>query len=385
MSNRSHPPLASLITRIHCFCNSVDSPRGSTALNDSVVVKSTLGRLLVRSLISSILFPAVFLLVCNLPLPATSTQNAPPSQTSAQGVLRPGSEAAVTNTTVDERLVSVLVHKGVLSRNEAKTLAGLPAVAMADWIAQDRQLARHARFLALGGALLSTGLLIADLGRPERFMAMLRVFKRQSPMSVGAWVLAGFGSSLGTALFARWVEKKLEWKPVGVLASTAEIFSVLFGLPFSNYTGVLIGATAIPVWHESINTLPLHFGMSGLSSGVAALELMGHDHSRGLNLLGVLAAAVETWQGYHIETTVRPAVQPLKHGVSGWLTRTGGVLSGPVPLALRLGSLLSGSCGMRRIAAVCGFTGSLVTRYAWMKAGHASIRDSQLALDRSEG
>src|SRR5262249_2329677 len=63
--------------------------------------------------------------------------------------------------------------------------------------AKDERLSRDARLVAAGGAIVSTGLLIADLGRPERFLNMLRIFKIQSPMSVGAWVLAMFASSSG--------------------------------------------------------------------------------------------------------------------------------------------------------------------------------------------
>src|SRR4051812_38718282 len=54
----------------------------------------------------------------------------------------------------------------------------------------DAKLVRDARIIAAAGAVLSAPLLIADLGRPERFLNMLRIFKPQSPMSVGAWTLA---------------------------------------------------------------------------------------------------------------------------------------------------------------------------------------------------
>ena len=45
-------------------------------------------------------------------------------------------------------------------------------------------------------------LLILDLGRPERFFNMLRIFKPRSPMSMGAWCLTGF-STVGGAAVAR--------------------------------------------------------------------------------------------------------------------------------------------------------------------------------------
>jgi hypothetical protein len=156
-------------------------------------------------------------------------------------------------------------------------------------------------------------------------------------------------------------------------------------MPFSNYTGVLIGATAIPVWNHNIKTLPIHFGMSGLNSGVSILELVGHERSRALNLLGGCAAAIETYEGYHLEMRRDPVInEPLKRGVSGWITRTGGVLSGPVPLALRLAAAVTSdgtSRRLRRMAAWSSIAGSLLTRIGWIRAGHASARDWRIPLD----
>ena len=43
-------------------------------------------------------------------------------------------------------------------------------------------LARDAKWIAVIGALASPALLISDLGRPARFVYMLRVIKLQSPM-----------------------------------------------------------------------------------------------------------------------------------------------------------------------------------------------------------
>src|SRR5881392_2350925 len=74
--------------------------------------------------------------------------------------------------------------------------AGAAAVvgAIASYTGADRRLVRDARWIAAAGAVISPALLIADLGRPSRFLNMLRVFKLQSPMSVGAWTLVGFVS-----------------------------------------------------------------------------------------------------------------------------------------------------------------------------------------------
>jgi len=262
--------------------------------------------------------------------------------------------------------------------------AGAAAVlgAIAHWTGRDQKLARDCRLLAAGGAIVSSALLISDLGRPARFLAMLRVFKRQSPMSVGAWTLAAFGSFSGAAAFAQ-IAADRYGLPVRMLGNVAEVFSAAAGLPFSNYTGVLIGASVIPVWNEHIHSLPIHFGMSGLNSAVGILELMGHENPA-LNTLGIGAAAVETLEGVNIEVSRKPAAEPLKRGTSGFITRMGGILSGPVPLALRIAAAFAGnrsSNQLRKAAAISSVAGSMLTRVAWVQAGHVSARDWRLPLE----
>jgi len=260
--------------------------------------------------------------------------------------------------------------------------AGSAAVigAMANWVGRDPELRRNARLVAAAGGMISTGLLVADLGRPARFLNMLRVFKKQSAMSVGAWTLAAFSRFSGATAFAELVQERFDFAPVRVLWHISEAFSAALGLPFHNYTGVLIGATAIPVWNRNITTLPIHFGMSGLNSAVAILELLGHNNTA-LNLLGIGASAFEAYEGLHLEQRPEAALEPLKHGLSGWITRLGGVLSGPAPLSLRLAAQISGSRKMRRAACWAAIAGSLLTRYGWMQAGKASARDWRLPLE----
>lgn len=264
--------------------------------------------------------------------------------------------------------------------------AGSSAViaSMAQWIGRDAELARDARLMAAVGGAVSSGLLIADLGRPSRFLNMLRVFKAQSAMSVGAWTLAGFGTFSGASAFAQFAADYFDSMPIRVVGNIAQVFATALGLPFHNYTGVLIGATAVPVWNENIKMLPVHFGMSGLNSGVSILNLLGHEDSTALNTLGIVASAVETFEGVHIETNTSRVVEPLKHGATGWTTRIGGVLSGPVPLALRLISAFTKSRNLRRAASWSSIAGSIITRYAWMYAGKASTKNWRIPLDVPE-
>lgn len=243
-------------------------------------------------------------------------------------------------------------------------------------------LVSHARKVAFAGAVLSPVLLISDLGRPERFLAMLRVFKPQSPMSVGVWVLMAFSAGTTVANAGEWLEQRTSYSRLaGLMQNLGDIASLLFGLPLVTYTGVLIGATVIPAWNRNVALLPAHFAASGMAACVGLLELMGHE-TPALQALGVGAALMETGMGVSIELNPDPAMKPLKHGPSGWLIRLGGVLSGPVPLVLRAFSFFANrkqASKLRKYAAVSSVVGSAITRAAWIHAGHVSARKSRPA------
>ena len=60
-------------------------------------------------------------------------------------------------------------------------------------------LARPLKLGAAGAISLSLVALVHDLGRPARFLNMLRVFKPTSPMSVGVWILSAYAPAAGAA------------------------------------------------------------------------------------------------------------------------------------------------------------------------------------------
>lgn len=248
----------------------------------------------------------------------------------------------------------------------------------------DARLIRHSRWLAAVGGLISPALLISDLGMPSRFLNMLRVFKIQSPMSVGSWTLVAFSNSAAAVAVLAELEKRRPNSAVRVLTDGAQIVSALTGLILSTYTGVLIGATAIPGWNEHVSALPIHFAASGVASAASILELAG-DESEALHRIAIGAAVAETAMGASIELRSTASTKPLRYGVSGWATRGAGLLSGPLPLALRLiASFTSGSAkrrrNLRRAAAASSLLGSFLTRFAWVHVGRASADDPSVPL-----
>ena len=268
--------------------------------------------------------------------------------------------------------------------------AGAAAVIaeFAQMIGAETEVVNDARTVAAIGAILSPALLVSDLGVPSRFLNMLRVFKVQSPMSVGVYIVSLFGPSATAAKIVNSARRNGSGTMLKIIEGTAGLFAALTGLGMATYTGVLIGATAIPVWNENIDTLPTHFALSGLAAGVSAIQLMGHEESRALNILGIAASAGETLEGMKIEIEKKPASEAIKKGLSGAITRLGGVLSGPLPLALRLAAIFtkdSRSKNLVRAASAASLAGSLLTRVGWIRAGHSSARDYRLPLQIPAG
>jgi len=235
--------------------------------------------------------------------------------------------------------------------------------------------ARTAIWLAAIGVILSSILLIMDLGRPLLFINMLRVFKYQSAMSMGVWILSTFGACVVPGLIA------LELHAHQVFGGTIDqllriaagmlIFgSAIFGTLLATYTGVLIGATAVPAWFLHRTFLPIHFGTAGLGSAAAVLELLGH-RSPALNFIGFYAATVELglliWLSIDKHGAADRAIH--EHG-SGWLIRIGEVLNGPLALVLRF-------FGLVPFAAISFLIGALISRFGWIAVGKVSGADPE--------
>ena len=256
-------------------------------------------------------------------------------------------------------------------------IAGMSAViALGAAIFDHVDLARVAMWIAaIAGVVVSPILLIMDLGRPHLFLNMLRVFKHRSAMSMGAWILTAFGACAVPGLIALELHAQQLFpgaldQLLSLAAGVLILGAAIFGTLLATYTGVLIGATAIPAWFLHRTLLPIHFGTAGLGSAAAVLELLGH-RIPALNFIGFYAATIELalliWLSIDKHGAADRAIH--EHG-SGWLIRIGEVLNGPLALVLRF-------FGFVPLAAISFLLGSLVSRIGWLAVGKISGSDPE--------
>jgi hypothetical protein len=244
---------------------------------------------------------------------------------------------------------------------------------------REASLIRALLWMALIGSAICPALLIADLGRPLRFLNMLRVFKPQSTMSMGAWILVAFSNCAFVAVLANELFLHGYTNPVFLwLRRAGELAGAITGLLLASYTGVLLGATAIPIWVRHRHLLPGHFLTSGLGASSAILELLGFLTPT-TQWLGIAASAIETTLGTYFELPKRRGTEPLHHGQSGVAFRLAGPLEGPIALVVRL--VWGASPAGRYAAAISFLLGSLLTRYAWIWAGRASAKDTKTLFE----
>jgi formate-dependent nitrite reductase membrane component NrfD len=235
------------------------------------------------------------------------------------------------------------------------------------------KLARAALYAGAAADLASPPLLVADLGRPERFHHMLRVFKVSSPMNVGAWILlVNGGASISAAAL----------ETLGLLAplrGLAELVSGLSGPPLATYTGVLLADTAVPVWHEARRELPWLFGASAAASaGAAACMLLDPNDAGPARRLAVGAVAAEGAVMQAMERRLGEVGEVYKQEAAGTFARAAKALATG-------GAALVATRGRRsRRAATLGgaliCAGEACLRFSVFKAGFQSARDPKYTV-----
>ena len=218
-------------------------------------------------------------------------------------------------------------------------------------------LARAARRVAAGGALVSGPLLVSDLGRPERFLNMLRVAKPTSPMSIGSWTLAAFApAAVGAAVL-----DTLGWLPTMRRLATATAAAT--GPVISTYTGVLLANTAIPAWVRTRRELPALFAASATAAAGAATSLL--TPSSDARRLAVAGTVVELAVAASMRRSLGDAAVSATTGHAGHLRHASE--------ASHVAGALVMTLGRRRCVHVAGaaliLAGSLLERYAVMAMG----------------
>ncbi|WAL69716.1 polysulfide reductase NrfD [Amycolatopsis cynarae] len=252
-------------------------------------------------------------------------------------------------------------------------LAGASSVLAAGAQATGRhRLALVAKTGAFGGIALSLAGLVHDLGRPARFLHMLRVVKPSSPMNVGSWLLAAYAPLAGASALSAVTGRM----PRTGAAATAG--SALLGPAVAAYTGALVSDTAVPAWHDGYREMPYVFVGSGAAAagGLSLIAAPEGEHQPARNL-AVLGAALELAAFTRMEKRLGMVAEPYRSGRSGRYLRTGEILS----VAGMLGAL----CGRRRrvvrvLSGAALLASSAATRWGIFHAGKASANDPKYTV-----
>jgi formate-dependent nitrite reductase membrane component NrfD len=235
-------------------------------------------------------------------------------------------------------------------------------------------LARRCSLVALAGVGASAPLLIADLGRPQRFLNMLRVFKPTSPMSVGTWVLTASGAADTVAAGC----ELLDILPG--IRRAAETTSALLAPALCTYTAVLLADSSVPVWHEARRELPFVFASSAAASaGAAATLVTPPEHAAPARRLAVTGAGLGLAATAVMERRLGSLAAPYRQERAGRLGKAAKSLHGAggslVALAGRHRSLAS------RFGAALILAGSACERLSILEAGRQSAADPAFTVE----
>jgi formate-dependent nitrite reductase membrane component NrfD len=233
-------------------------------------------------------------------------------------------------------------------------------------------LAKTALYVGAAADVVSPILLISDLGRPERFLKMLRVFKVTSPMSVGSWLLlfSSGASATAAALELLGVLKPVKW--------VAELVSFVTGPPLATYTGALVADTSIPVWSEARDELPWLFGASAAATGGAATVLFAPSKSAGpARRAALLGAVAELGLTQYMERKLGFVGEVYHQGEAGRYGRVAKACTaaGAALLLRSRRSRVLASAGSALLLA-----GGAALRFSVFKAGFQSARDPRYVV-----
>jgi formate-dependent nitrite reductase membrane component NrfD len=234
------------------------------------------------------------------------------------------------------------------------------------------QLRRTGRLGALVALVVGMVALVSDLGRPTRFVNMLRTVKLTSPMSVGTWILSTYGPFAGLAAVAEVVP------PLRFLGRPAGLMAGITAPPVAAYTAVLLSDTATPSWHAGFRELPFVFcGSAAAAAGGLGMVGAPVAEAGPARRFAVGGAVVELLAEHRMERSMGLTAEPLHRGKAGRLMRAARAFT----IGGAVGAALAGRS--RTLAAASGLAliaGSACTRFGVFEAGQESARDPKYTV-----
>lgn len=256
----------------------------------------------------------------------------------------------------------------------------------------ERRLRRTARFASFALAAANPAILITHLGRPERFLNMLRILKVKSPMSLGVWGLVFYSGAAGANVIRELAEGGTIPRWLRHLAPPAlNLVQALLGAFTAGYTGVLLSATANPFWSSGKRHIPAACVASGAAGACALASLISaiegnHRIIRKLERLEMVSGAVEVLILTDFARHAGAYGTPMFRGARGERFRTYTLIAGTLaPMALNvIGNIvkLPKPVDIARTAAASALTllGGYIFRESLIEAGKASAGDPRAAF-----
>lgn len=249
---------------------------------------------------------------------------------------------------------------------------------------------RRGRYIALLGPTLGALLLISDLHTPQRFYNMFRIFRPTSPMSIGTYILAVFGTFSGaTAVLQFLADRARSGRIWRRLASAFQIPAAIAGAGLGTYTASLLSATSTPLWAAAPRGLAARFASSSVAAGAAALSLLEtkRQSTAKLDRIAIAALAAELASTVASSRTYREkgVAAPLEEGLWARAEKAGvvgfGILA-PVGL-LAVSTTLRRSpelAVLSKAASLAVLFGSALMRVTMLAAGDESARRPEISF-----
>ena len=248
-----------------------------------------------------------------------------------------------------------------------------------------RDVVRSGYYLALLALIPCPVLLIVDLGVPARFMNMMKSFNTTSPMSMGSWALGVFGICVGLAALFTLIDDLCR-RDISGVTRVIGVVGGIFGFFVAAYPGVLLGATARPLWANghALGALFLAVGASTAAAAIAlVLVIFGRARGAGATAIRRLTVLALIIQGLCVVVFVMAvqsagsaaadrALALLLSGSFKNMFWIGAIIVGTVaPLLIGLADLKARSFALSALTAVLVLVGGFIVKYVIMAAGQA--------------